>query len=259
MLIFALVGLGKQGKRWCSTLCDIDYPVRFELCDPHVKELHGVPAKDNYRRISRVDGVIIATPPDTHYEIAKYFLQRQVPVLLEKPLCSSYTRLLELQQIAHQNNTFIFAGYTLRYHQAQRTWLELPLDPISRIDVVRHFSKKRTGESPFWQLACHDVDLLYRKLVNREFLLSNHTNWDVGWNRSTTRRVITADGKMVWSEDAHGIVWLGNHVAVSDPTPMKKELLEFVECVLGKKTYQYAAIDLMVESIVEELNERYYQ
>jgi predicted dehydrogenase len=43
-------------------------------------------------------GVIVCTPPDTHVEIASYFLERKIPCIIEKPLALSYEDAVKLKQ-----------------------------------------------------------------------------------------------------------------------------------------------------------------
>ncbi len=57
------------------------------------------------------DGVIVCTPPDTHVEIASYFLARNIPCIIEKPLALSYEDAVKLKQFKTSvlvNNIHLF-------------------------------------------------------------------------------------------------------------------------------------------------------
>lgn len=59
-----------------------------------------------------LDAVIIASPTHTHYEIAKYALQKGLHVLCEKPLASTLEQAQELADIAKENDLINMVGFT---------------------------------------------------------------------------------------------------------------------------------------------------
>ena len=62
-----------------------------------------------------VEGVIVATPNDTHAEVAGAALDRGLPVLIEKPVATTYRAAAELCQLARRRNTFISVGFMTRH------------------------------------------------------------------------------------------------------------------------------------------------
>lgn len=74
-----IVGVGKWGKNYLK-LAD-KFNVNFKIGDRS--------NENNWKNLKDITGVIIATPPDSHVEIAKHFLEQDIPVMIEKPLCLS--------------------------------------------------------------------------------------------------------------------------------------------------------------------------
>jgi predicted dehydrogenase len=61
-----------------------------------------------------LDGVIVATPHNTHFGIAKDVLERGLPLLLEKPMVLHAREARELVQLADQRRVPLVVGYP--YH-----------------------------------------------------------------------------------------------------------------------------------------------
>jgi predicted dehydrogenase len=61
-----------------------------------------------------VDGVIIATPPALHHAMAKWFLQRGIHVLCEKPLAESLDQARELVDMARSHHAQLAVNQTRR-------------------------------------------------------------------------------------------------------------------------------------------------
>src|SRR5215469_15330731 len=69
-------------------------------------------------RKDKIDAVCIVTPTDSHYEIAKEFLQAGIHVICDKPLCISLNEAKELQALAEKGSLILclthnYTGYAM--------------------------------------------------------------------------------------------------------------------------------------------------
>jgi predicted dehydrogenase len=71
--------------------------------------------------IDEVDGAFVATPNHTHRAVAEIALRRGKPVLIEKPLTTTYADARALCELADRNETFISVGYRSRHWGGVRT------------------------------------------------------------------------------------------------------------------------------------------
>ena len=87
---------------------------------------------DDYREMAEreaarddgVDVVAVVTPNDSHYEIAKGFLEKRISVVCEKPLTNDSTSAAELVAIADANGAIlavphIYSAYAMVRHAAR--------------------------------------------------------------------------------------------------------------------------------------------
>ena len=87
---------------------------------------------DDYREMAEreaarddgVDVVAVVTPNDSHYEIAKAFLEKRISVVCEKPLTNDSTSAAELVAIADANGAIlavphIYSAYAMVRHAAR--------------------------------------------------------------------------------------------------------------------------------------------
>lgn len=71
---------------------------------------------EDYRQLEgKVDGVIVATPPPSHFEICKWFLERGIDVLCEKPLTESASGANDLVRIASESGAHLAVNQTRRF------------------------------------------------------------------------------------------------------------------------------------------------
>ncbi|MFV0529449.1 MAG: Gfo/Idh/MocA family protein [Lachnospiraceae bacterium] len=75
-------------------------------------------AEKESRRKDGIDFVSITTPNDTHYEIAKTFLQKGIHIMCDKPLTLTQREAYDLEKIAAERNlcfglTYSYAGYAM--------------------------------------------------------------------------------------------------------------------------------------------------
>jgi predicted dehydrogenase len=86
---------------------------------------YGVMAeKESKRESDRIDVAVIVTRTDSHFEIAKKFLQSRIQVICDKPLCLSLTEAKELKRLAEEKELILclthnYSGYAMVRHAAR--------------------------------------------------------------------------------------------------------------------------------------------
>ncbi|MER3601119.1 MAG: gfo/Idh/MocA family oxidoreductase [Nitrososphaerota archaeon] len=125
MVKIAVIGVGGWGKNHARALhelgalgavCDID-PQRADL----YSKLYSVPGYTDFEALlaeARPDGVVVATPPATHYELGLKLIERGIPLLLEKPMALTAKEARQLATRAEQRGVTMLVGYIERYNPA---------------------------------------------------------------------------------------------------------------------------------------------
>jgi UDP-N-acetylglucosamine 3-dehydrogenase len=168
-LRLAIVGLGAWGKNYLrlfsarpdvrvSALVDPREEARIAACNmvpaDGFASLHDVP-NDAF------DGVVIASPSDTHAQLAAQALATGRHVLVEKPLAK---RLSEAVRVASAPgaDSRLLVGHLTVYTPTFR-WLQ-QLAEAGTIGTARHVATNRTssgasrnGDDVLWALGPHDV------------------------------------------------------------------------------------------------------
>ncbi len=112
-----------------------------------------------------VDGVLIATPVGTHYELGRRALEAGKHTFIEKPLASSARMVDSLVSLAHDVDRILMPGHTFIYSPAVRTTKDLlarrELGDIyfissSRVNLGLH----QRDVSVVWDLGPHDFSIL---------------------------------------------------------------------------------------------------
>ena len=123
---------------------------------------------------SNVDGVVIATPAETHYELARQALEAGKDVFVEKPLALTYDQGAELVRLAEQRRQILMVGHVLEYHPGIQRLLELV--NTGRLGKVRYIysnrlslGKVRREENILWSFAPHDIAVILRLTGNLPF------------------------------------------------------------------------------------------
>ena len=99
-----LIGNGTMGAR---------HRARFEACG--VRFVQIVDVGDSVCD-DAVDFAVVASPATTHYAYAKYFLERGIPVFVEKPLATSAEEAQELVNLSLRNGVTLFVAQSECYN-----------------------------------------------------------------------------------------------------------------------------------------------
>ena len=167
-----LVGCGYWGKNLLRNFFELD--ALGAVCDalPAHRELArsmapGVPLFSDYQELlnSDVDGIAIATPAVTHFDMAMQAIEAGKDVFVEKPLSLNVTQGLEL--VRNKRDRILMVGHILEYHPACVKLVELTrsgeLGKLCYIYSNRlSLGKVRREENILWSFAPHDVAIINR-------------------------------------------------------------------------------------------------
>jgi len=121
----AIVGIGYWGKKLVSEFSKIAN-IKFCYSQGNTSNINWI--HRNYPKVSfcknfqdilndsTIDGVVIASPIDTHFEYALKSLKSKKHVFIEKPISTTKKQGQTLLEIARKNNLEIFVGHIFLYH-----------------------------------------------------------------------------------------------------------------------------------------------
>lgn len=109
-----IIGVGHPFGSQYNALKDLGFEIK--ICDINSSKLEGCKREgfneekftDYKKLVGNVDAVLISTPPKTHYEIIKFFLEKDINVISEKPLVTNKSDLEELfsKDLKNSNSKF---------------------------------------------------------------------------------------------------------------------------------------------------------
>lgn len=107
-------------------------------------------AEAESRRPDGIDFVSITTPNNTHYDVAKCFLQHGIHVVCEKPLCFTVEQAQELVALAKEKNLVFGVTYTYSGYTMMKVAREMIAEARSARSPPSMRSMSRSGSSMSW-------------------------------------------------------------------------------------------------------------
>jgi UDP-2-acetamido-3-amino-2,3-dideoxy-glucuronate N-acetyltransferase len=112
-----------------------------------------------------IQGVVIATPAETHYALAREALLAGKHIYVEKPLVLDESDGLELIDLATQQNRVLMVGHLLQYHPVFIKLRDLATSgELGRINYIYsnrlNLGKIRREENILWSFAPHDISMI---------------------------------------------------------------------------------------------------
>jgi len=171
----AVVGLGYWGPNLIRVLIErTDVAVKW-ICDTDVSrlELFGrrYPSVQLTRDLDEVladedlDGVLLATPVFTHYDLARRCLEADKHTFVEKPLAPSAALAEELITLSEERGLSLMCGHTFLYSPPVRAVRELiesgDLGKLYFVSASRvNLGLHQRDVSVIWDLGPHDFSIL---------------------------------------------------------------------------------------------------
>lgn len=126
-----------------------------------------------------VDAVIVATPAETHFELAAEILEAGRHVLVEKPLALKAADCRALGEQARDAGLVLMVGHTFRFSPAVQQVRELlerrELGEVYYIDSQRlNLGRVRHDVDVIWNFAPHDVSIIHHWMGSRPLSVRCH-------------------------------------------------------------------------------------
>ena len=143
---------------------DLD-PEKLALC----KRRHpGVVVTTEFRNLlrdHRIDAIAIATPVDTHYNLALAALKAGKHVFIEKPLAQTAEQVVRLIDEAESRNLILMVDHTFLYTPAVQKIRQLIIE--GELGDIYYYNGFRASLGLFqsdvnviWDLAVHDISII---------------------------------------------------------------------------------------------------
>lgn len=164
----ALIGLGRWGQNYLRLFRRMhDVDLVSVSGRAHQVENEGSDIKKIFKKdwreacqIPQLDGVIVATPPKTHYEIVKFALENNLATFVEKPFTLDSLQTNKLCELARDRKVLCMVNYIHLFSKGYQ-------DLKSRLKIageVRQIFSESYSNGPIraevpvlWDWGCHDV------------------------------------------------------------------------------------------------------
>ncbi len=166
-----VVGAGRWGKNHIKTLHNLGclagiVEASADVLAEFQEKYHDVKTFATIRGAIKedFDGFTVATPAETHFEIAEFIISHKRHVLVEKPITLKASEARRLKELAEENNVNLMVGHLLLFHPAIRKIKELiEKGKIGKLEYIYsnrlNLGTVRTEENILWSFAPHDISI----------------------------------------------------------------------------------------------------
>ncbi len=167
-LRMAVIGVGHLGKVHARILAGLGDVELVGVVDVSAEQARLVAegcdtsAYTDFRALlDQVDAVTVVVPTIHHHVVARQFLERGIPVLVEKPIATTVAEADDLIRLARDNGVPLQVGHIERFNPAFEELVSRPLQP-KFVESERHgpFTGRSTDIGVVLDLMIHDLDLL---------------------------------------------------------------------------------------------------
>jgi predicted dehydrogenase len=175
MIRVGVIGLGHWGPNLVRNFSKLKNAELVAVCDKDNDRLNHISsqfpnifATNNHEKIFNrdlIDAIVISTPTNTHYNLARKSLDIGIHTFVEKPLSTSVKECKDLNELALKNNIILCVGHIFLYNAAVNKLKELINDDVIGNIVYIIASRFNLGPirydvNTLWDLASHDISIV---------------------------------------------------------------------------------------------------
>jgi predicted dehydrogenase len=164
----AVIGAGKMGVIHAKVYDQLPQSQLVAVVDivaekaQHLAEQYKCLAATHCEDIlDKVDAVTIAAPTVEHLKLAKIFIDKKIPVLIEKPLAANVKQGRKIVALAHENNVVVAVGHSERCNPVVQAIKRLDIEPkFIEASRVSPYPFRSTDIGVVLDVMIHDIDII---------------------------------------------------------------------------------------------------
>jgi predicted dehydrogenase len=183
-LQIALIGAGTMGANHARVVAEAPRATLGVVIDVDkerarsLAERYGFASSTDVSDGGRCDAAILATSTPSHVEIAIDLLEKGVPLLVEKPVATTFEDVERVCATARRLGVPLACGFVERFNPVVSTAIQLLTDQPRHIVTMRHSpATPRLADSVVFDLLIHDIDLVLRLMGDQQATKVTGVGW----------------------------------------------------------------------------------
>ena len=164
----AVIGAGKMGAIHTKVYSELPQSELVAVVDTDAKRVKRLSGKYNcegfadYRELlGKVDAVTIATPTAAHYELARFFIENNIAVMIEKPLAVNVEEGKKIVELAKKQNCIAAVGHSERCNPVVQAMKRLDIEPkFIEANRISPYPFRSTDIGVVLDVMIHDIDII---------------------------------------------------------------------------------------------------
>ena len=179
MLTFGLIGYGKWGKNYFKILNEFSnkkiinflYLARIKLNKKSKRisssQIKLINTENLFKK--KIKGLIISSPPQTHFEFSKKAISNKIPTLIEKPLTLDFESTLTIKKLLYKKEILFLVNHQYLMSPYYKELKKIIYNKkISKIYSEGHGLGPKRNYSVLWDWAPHDLSMIFDLLGTKK-------------------------------------------------------------------------------------------
>jgi predicted dehydrogenase len=164
----AVIGVGHLGRHHARILSSMEGARLTAVVDTIPERAQEIASASSARALTDyrdllddVDAAVVAVPTQSHREVAVPFLERGIPVLVEKPMSRSIEDADRMLEAAGRGRAMLAVGHTERHNPAVAAAMRLVTAPrFIEVHRLSAFPDRSLDIDVVFDLMIHDLDIV---------------------------------------------------------------------------------------------------
>ncbi len=164
----AVVGVGKMGLIHAKVYDSLPQSDLVAVVDTDIDKARKLARKYKCSAVSdcsgllgKVEAVTVAAPTVAHYELANFFIENGIAVMIEKPLATNVSQGREIVELAKSHGVVVAVGHSERCNPVVQAMKRLDIEPkFIEATRISPYPFRSTDIGVVLDVMIHDIDII---------------------------------------------------------------------------------------------------